>query len=158
MLLGRYRELRVIRVLTMGRHQAAVVDADEQNCRRICALLEQAGTPAAPVYSLKDLPEHLKREPVAVVIVDLDTLPVDNSFFRNLKKQYPHLHILCLSSRTYHPGLDEAMGSHIYASLAKPLDPEELLFWMKSIFEIHPGGAQAVLSPKTQRKKETVHE
>lgn len=114
----------------------AVVDADKLNCRAICTLLEQADIPVAPLYSLEDLPEYLRREQVAVLIVDLDTLPVDNAFFRSLKKQYPQLHILCLSTRTYHPGLEEAMGSHICASLAKPLNSEELFYWLKAISEI----------------------
>ena len=122
----------------MGRLKVAVVDADNQNCRELCALLEQANIPVAPLYSLEDLPEHLKREQVAVLIIDLDTLPVDNNFFRSLKKQYPNLHILCLSSRTYHPGLEEAMGAHICASLAKPLNSEELFYWLKAIAEIEP--------------------
>ena len=119
--------------------KVAVVDADKQNCRAICALLEQANIPVASMHSLKVLADHLKREPVAVLIIDLDTLPVDNTFFRSLKKQYPNLHILCLSSRTYHPGLEEAMGSHICASLAKPLNSEELFYWLKAIAEIEPG-------------------
>ena len=68
--------------------------------------------------------------------VDLDTLPVDNNFFRSLKKQNPDLYIMCLSSRTHHPALQEAMGSHIYASLAKPLNVEELFYWLKIIAEI----------------------
>ena len=116
--------------------RVTVVDADVQYCRELCALLEEADVPVAPLYSLEDLPEHLKREQVGVLIVDLDTLPVDNTFFRSLKKQYPNLHIFCLSSRTHHPGLEEAMGSHICASLAKPLNSEELFFWLKSISDI----------------------
>ena len=116
--------------------RVAVVDTDEQECQELCALLEQASIPVAPLYSLENLHEHLSTEQVKALIVDLDTLPVDNNFFRNLKKQNPDLAILCLSSRTYHPGLQEAMGSHIYASLAKPLNSEELFFWLKTIAEI----------------------
>ena len=122
----------------MDRLKVAVVDADKQNCRAICALLEQANIPVASMYTLKVLADHLKREPVAVLIIDLDTLPVDNTFFRSLKKQYPNLHIFCLSSRTHHPGLEEAMGAHICASLAKPLNSEELFYWLKAISEIEP--------------------
>jgi len=70
-----------------------------------------------------------------VVLLDTDTVPVDNAFFRVLKKRYPHIHILLVSRLSYHPGLEEAMASHIYACLAKPLDPEELLYWLKSIAE-----------------------
>ena len=120
----------------MGLLRVAVVDAEVQNCQELCALLEQASIPVAPLYSLEDLREQLSKEQVKALIVDLDSLSVDNSFFRNLKKQNPDLYILCLSSRTYHPGLQEAMGSHIYASLAKPLNSEELFFWIKTISEI----------------------
>ncbi len=118
--------------------KVAVVDANKQNCRVICALLEQANIPVASMNTLKVLADHLKRESIAVLIIDLDTLPVDNSFFRTLKKQYPNLHIFCLSSRPYHPDLEEAMGSHICASLAKPLNFEELFYWLKAIAEIEP--------------------
>ena len=122
----------------MGRLKVAVVDADKQTCRAICALLEQANIPVASMHTLKVLSDYLKREPVAVLLIDLDTLPVDNTFFRSLKKQYPNLHILCLSSHTHHPGLEEAMGSHICASLAKPLNSEELFYWLKAVSEIEP--------------------
>lgn len=115
--------------------RVAVVDADERYCGELCALLEQSHIPVAPLYSLEDLPGHLSREQVGVLIVNLDTLPVDNNFFRKLKKENPDLFILCLSSRTYHPELQEAMGSHIYASLAKPFNPEELFYWLKTISE-----------------------
>ena len=125
----------------MGRLNVAVVNADKHNCRETCSLLEKANIPVAPLYSLEVLVDHLRREPVAVLIVDLDTLPVDNRFFRDLKKQYPNLHIFCLSSRTHHPGLEESMGSHICASLAKPLNSEELFYWLKAIAEIEPVGS-----------------
>ena len=116
--------------------RVAVVDADVSYSRELCALLEQANIQVAPVHSLKELPDHLRREPARVLIVDLDNLPVDNNFFRNLKKQNPNLYIMCLSSLNYHPALQEAMGSHIYASLAKPLNFEELFYWLKTIAEI----------------------
>ncbi len=122
----------------MGRLNVVVVSADEHNCQEICALLEKANILAAPLYSPEVLADHLSREPVAVLIVDLDTLPVDNRFFRSLKKQYPSMNILCLSNLTHHPGLEEAMGSHICASLAKPLNSEELFYWLKVIAEIEP--------------------
>ncbi len=122
----------------MGVLKVAVIDADVQYCREICGLLEQANITVAPVYSLEALPEHLKREQFAVLIVDLDNVPVNNNFFRSLKKEYPNLHVLCLSSRRDHPGLEEAMGSHICASLAKPLNSEELFYWLKAIAEIEP--------------------
>ena len=113
----------------------AIVDADAQQCGKSCAMLEQLDYPATPLYSRLDLEAYLKRQPDGIVILDMDTVAADNRFFRELKRQAPGLYILALSSRPYHPGLEEAMGSHIYACLAKPLDPEEFRYWMKSIAE-----------------------
>ena len=87
------------------------------------------------LHSLSDLEVYLKSHPDGIVILDMDTVATDNRFFRELKRQAPGLYLLALSSRSYHPGLEEAIGSHIYACLAKPLDPEEFRYWMKSIAE-----------------------
>jgi DNA-binding NtrC family response regulator len=113
----------------------AVVDGDEQQCGKLCAMLQKLDYRATPLHSLPDLQAHLEAHPDQVAILDMDTVPADNRFFRELKRQAPGLHVLALSSRSYHPGLEEAMGSHIYGCLAKPLDPEEFRYWMKSIAE-----------------------
>jgi len=113
----------------------AVVDADEQQCGKLCALLQHLDYRPTPLYSLPDLEAHLAVHPGEIVLLDVDTVPVDNRFFRELKRKAPGLYLLALSSRSYHPGLEEAMGSHIYACLAKPLDPEEFRYWLKAIAE-----------------------
>ena len=97
--------------------RVAVVDADVQNCQELCALLEQASIPVAPLYSLEDLHEHLRKEQVRVLIVDLDTLPVDNNFFRNLKKQNPDLCYLVSLQPHIPPG---PAGGHGIAYLRQP--------------------------------------
>ena len=121
--------------MDLSKPAVVVVDADEQQCGLVCELLRQFDYRAAPLHSLPDLQTHLAAHPDQVAILDIDTVPADNRFFRELKRQAPGLHVLALSSRSYHPGLEEAMGSHIYGCLAKPLDPEEFRYWMKSIAE-----------------------
>lgn len=115
--------------------EVMVVDADPANCREVCALLGQGDYRATPLDSLADLEKYLAQQPSGVVVLDLDTVPVDNHFFRNLKKKHRGICILVVSSLPHHPGLEEAIGSHIYACLGKPLDPEELFYWLKSITE-----------------------
>jgi DNA-binding NtrC family response regulator len=113
----------------------AVVDADEQQCGKLCALLQHLDYRPTPLYSLIDLEVYLTSHPDGIVILDMDTVAVDNRFFRELKRRAPGLSLLALSSRSYHPGLEEALGSHICACLAKPLDQEEFRYWMKCIAE-----------------------
>lgn len=115
--------------------EVMVIDADPASCREVCAWLGQREFRATPLHSLADLEKHLAQQPSGVVILDLDTVPVDNHFFRDLKKRHRGLCILGVSSLPYHPGLAEAMASYIYACLTKPLDMEELGYWLRIIWE-----------------------
>jgi DNA-binding NtrC family response regulator len=114
--------------------EIVVLDADEEQCKQLCSLLGEYHYQAIPMYTLPDLKTHVQNSACRVVILDLDTLPVDKGFFRQLKKIEPSLCIMGLSSRSFHPGLEEAMSHHIYACLRKPVDQEELVFWIKSLF------------------------
>jgi DNA-binding NtrC family response regulator len=115
-----------------------VLDADRQQCGKLCNILEQNYHRVTPMYSLPDLERSLQEpeEGYSVVIIDLDTLPVDIHLFRRIKRLKPSLNIICLSSRPFHPELEEAMVRHIYACLSKPVDEDELVFWIKSLFRI----------------------
>jgi DNA-binding NtrC family response regulator len=101
----------------------------------VCSLLQELDYSAALIGSLKDLEQELKKDSEVAVILDLDTVPVNNQFLRGLRKMHHQLHLLGISKLSYHPGLEEVIGSHLLACLVKPLDVEELCFWLKSISE-----------------------
>lgn len=67
------------------------------------------------------------------VIMDIDSVAVDNRSIRNLTLAYPGVSFLCTSWDRFHPELQDAICYHIYACLNKPIDPEELLYWLKCI-------------------------
>jgi len=112
-----------------------VVAGDRGPGQEVCSLLQELDYTATLISSLKGLEQELKTDPEVAVILDLDTVPVNNQFLRGLRKMQPQLHILGLSALSYHPGLEEVIGSHLRACLVKPLDVEELSFWLKSISE-----------------------
>jgi DNA-binding NtrC family response regulator len=112
-----------------------VVDADEKQRQKMCAVLEREDYRTVSLHSLATLNQEIQEGTRQVVILDLDTIPVDNRFFRGLKKENPGVCVIGLSSRPFHPELKEAMSSHIYACLGKPVDEEELIFWVKSLCE-----------------------
>jgi len=116
----------------------AVLDADKKQCGKLCNILEERYYQVTPMYSLPDLERSLQGQGkgYSVVIIDLDTLPVDMNLFRRFKRIKPTLNIIGLSSRPFHPELEEAMTRHIYACLSKPVDEDELDFWIKSLFRI----------------------
>jgi DNA-binding NtrC family response regulator len=113
----------------------AVLATDKEQAREISELLRASDYPAVALDSFADLHEQIGGTSAKVLLVDLDQAVVDNAFFRNIKKRQPGVFILALSSASHHPDLQEAIRSHIYACLAKPLDHEELLYWLWSISE-----------------------
>jgi DNA-binding NtrC family response regulator len=112
-----------------------VVAGDRGPGREVCSLLQELDYSATRISSLRDLEQELSKDPEVAVILDLDTVPVNNQFLRGLRKMHPELHLLGISELSYHPGLEEVIGSHLLACLVKPLDVEELCFWLKSIGE-----------------------
>ena len=112
-----------------------VVNANKAQCQELCAFLEREHYHVIALDSLVNLGRQIERTACRVIILDLDTLPVDNRFIKNLRIQNPGLPIMVLSSRPFHPELEEAMSSHICACLSKPPDLEELLYCVKSFCE-----------------------
>jgi len=110
-----------------------VVNADEGACLELCTDLEKEHFPTTALHTLMALEDEFQKTVCRVVILDLDNLPVNNSVFRELKRKNPRVHIVGLSSRPFHPELEEAMSRHISSCLTKPVDMEELLYWLRSV-------------------------
>jgi DNA-binding NtrC family response regulator len=115
--------------------QIGVVDSDINESRAVCATLERHDFRATPLSSLPEFIAGIREHGFQVLILDLDRLSVDNRFLRDLRRQNPQVHVIALSSRTFHPELQEAMRSDISACLGKPVDEDELVYWLKSIGE-----------------------
>jgi DNA-binding NtrC family response regulator len=113
-----------------------VVDANEERCRELRTILNREKFQSSALHSLENLETNLQEGKCRVAILDLDSLPVDNRLFRNLKRTNPGVCIIGLSSRPFHPELEEAMSKHIHACLAKPVDEEELVYWVKSVCDV----------------------
>lgn len=111
-----------------------VLDADRTQCRQVCTILDERQYQPVAVHSLTDLEQLLGASACRTVIIDIDSVPVDNRLFRVLKQQNPGISFLCLSGSRFHPELQEALGNHIYACLNKPVDPDELFYLLKSIY------------------------
>jgi len=125
-----------------------VIDGDKQHAQQLCDLLHDLNYSVSLIHSLKDLEQESHKVSEVAVILDLDTVPVNNQFFRDLKKLHPQFQMLGVSKLSYHPGLEEVIGSHLFACLVKPLDVEELSFWLKSIGENLSNPAQMLGVPE----------
>ncbi len=111
-----------------------VIDADKQTSSSMCDLLKAHQYDGVPSQSLASLEHLVESNHCHAVILDLDTVPVDNRYFRDLKRKCPDLFIIAVSGRPIHPELKESLAAHIYACVCKPVDPDELTYLVKSIF------------------------
>jgi DNA-binding response OmpR family regulator len=115
--------------------QQAVIVAgkDTKECKQLCEMLQKEGYAATVVHTLDHIECSARQKSPWVVILDLDTLPIDNRCIRQLFNGNPGICIIAISSRSFHPELKEAITTYFSACLRKPLDVDELLYWLKSI-------------------------
>jgi DNA-binding NtrC family response regulator len=111
----------------------AVVAADLQEQQELCRVLERNRYRTVRFQKDSGLVNRIRESSCDALILDLDSTSVDNRFIRSLSRENPQLYIIGISSRTFHPELEESMRAHISACLSKPVDEDELLFWLKSI-------------------------
>jgi DNA-binding NtrC family response regulator len=112
-----------------------VLDANEEQCRDLCRLLEKVQFTAIGLNSKKNVEQRIENSGCRAIFWDIDTVPADNSMIRDFTTKFPGVYFFCLSSQPIHPELKDAISQHIYACLSRPIDADELFFWLRSIEE-----------------------
>jgi len=119
--------------------KALILDADERQSLELSAVLEDGGYHATAFHTLPDLQEYIGDHDSLAVILDLDTVPLNNRTIRALAIENPGLYLLGVSKERLHPELKDAISHYLYACINKPSDPEEfrdeLFYWLKTINE-----------------------
>ena len=83
--------------------------------------------------TLPDLQSGLSTSACIAAIVDLDSVPLDNRTIRQLTTAFPSVQFLSASRDRSHPELQDAIAHHLFACLTKPIDPDELHYFLKCI-------------------------
>jgi DNA-binding NtrC family response regulator len=112
-----------------------VLDPDERQRRNLRDLLTDHDYTTISMNSLVNMDQYIEENDCRALIMNLDNVAVTNKVFRELKRKKPLLNIIALSKRQFHPELEEALREYISVCLAKPVDSDELVYWLKTIFE-----------------------
>ena len=112
-----------------------VVNTNKKQCRELGGLIEKEGYCVSALHSLQNLKTTLEENKFQAVIIDIDTVPIDNRTVRKLTLKFPGIYFFCLSEKPFHPELKDAICYHIYACLNKPVDEDELFYFLRSIYE-----------------------
>jgi len=110
-----------------------LISKNKQEINTLKKNLERNQYRLLPTGELEKIGKLLTKNVCSCAILDLDSIQVDNRTIRKLTLQYPQVYFLCMSKDRFHPELKDAICYHIYACLTKPLDEDELLYWLKCI-------------------------
>ena len=115
--------------------EVLVLDPDERQSRNVCDLLTDHDYTTISMNSLVNMDQYMEENDCRALILNLDNVAVTNKVFRELKRKKPLLNIIALSKRQFHPELEEALREYISVCLTMPVDPDELAYWLKTIYE-----------------------
>jgi DNA-binding NtrC family response regulator len=110
-----------------------ILDSDTDQSKAFCDLLEAENYFADIVSSLVHLHDYLAKELCLAVFIDVDTVSVTNRDIRELSVEYPSVYFFCLSKEKVHPELKDAIGQYVYACINRPIDLDELHYWLRTI-------------------------
>jgi DNA-binding NtrC family response regulator len=110
-----------------------VVNAVKDEADSIAEMLRPAGYTPYLVEDLENVEAAIETEGCMAVLLDLDSLEVFKRSVRRMTLKFPQVCFLCTSWKPFHPELRHAICYHIYACIQKPIDQDELLYWMKNI-------------------------
>ena len=115
--------------------EVVVLDTDKKQCKSLCDLLTDHEYLSTAMSSYIKMDHYLDDSDCRAIILNLDNVLVTNKSLKQLKRKNPSVSIIAFSERQFHPELDEALREYISVCLAKPVDPDELTYWLKTIYE-----------------------
>ena len=110
-----------------------VLSADAGDRDHICRCVEEGGYHTQHFASLSGLEAGLMSSECMAAILDIDSVPLDNRAIRKLTLSFTAVCFLCASREHFHPELKDAISNHLFACLNKPLDSDELHYFLKCI-------------------------
>jgi len=115
--------------------EVVVLDTDKKQCKSLCDLLTDHEYLSTAMSSYIKMDHYLDDSDCRAIILNLDNVLVTNKSLKQSKRKNPSVSIIAFSERQFHPELEEALREYISVCLAKPVDPDELTYWLKTIYE-----------------------
>jgi len=112
-----------------------VVDPYKNHSGVLCSVLENEDYETLSVGSLSDARANLETKNYRAVIIDLDRALLDNRLLKEIRHRHPSICLVGLSSRSFHPELEEALTRYIDACFVKSAEYDDLLYWLRAVFD-----------------------
>ena len=110
-----------------------ILSKNQEEVDQIRDILTEENYDSEVLQTIKDLDSKLDQRASTAAFIDIDSVAIDNRLIRKLTLKHPSVYFFCMSRDKFHPELKDAICYHIYACLNKPLDPDELVYWLRCI-------------------------
>jgi CheY-like chemotaxis protein len=107
--------------------------ADDATTEAVSDLVRRSGHSLECERSYADFEIRLRELAFDAIVIDIDSLSIANRDVARIASANPQLPIICISENRLHPDLEESIRKHILACVSKPIDPDELDYWLKCI-------------------------
>ncbi|MEJ5364362.1 MAG: hypothetical protein WHS86_04615 [Desulfosoma sp.] len=105
---------------------------DQDLVKTVAHAAERMGYQTRSFSTMDHLSEAAAQFNPTIILLDLDNASVRSELIQCAAQSAPRTPIIALSGRSFHPELADAFAQHIRVCLRKPLDIEELSFWLRS--------------------------
>ncbi len=110
-----------------------IIGQDVDDYLSLITMLEENQYQGIILKTLKTLKEYLSENECMAVIIDIDSVKVQNREIRKLKLTFPQNTFLFMSCTSYHPELKESICYYLYACMKKPVCSDELFYLLRCI-------------------------
>lgn len=120
-----------------------VLGPDEKQFAELCSVLTRERYRTVALSTLSEFLDRLHEWTPLALIIDFDLIPMDNRTLRELRVRNQFLCIIGVSSRTFHPELKQSLKHYVNACFSKPLDYDDLIYYLRAAIRERPEGSQS---------------
>ena len=110
-----------------------IISKNKKEVDQLSGILAEENQVCEVFETIEELNSRLDSGTGSAAFIDIDSVPIDNRSIRKLTLKHPSVYFFCMSKDKFHPELKDAICYHIYACLNKPIDPDELVYWLRCI-------------------------
>ena len=112
-----------------------IMGTNSRDAESICHIAKEDDFRTVVCSNLNELKSILNASSCMAAILDIDSVPLDNRTIRRLTLSHPETSFLGTSRERIHPDLQEAISNHLFACLHKPINADELQYFLKCIHD-----------------------
>lgn len=116
--------------------QVLLVGKYDENRQTVLEAVKAVDQAFSSIPGLQDFEKVLAHSEACIVLLDLQMSGVTNAMIRKIKSIRPDVIIIGISGKVFHPELEDALRTHLFAVISKLIDPEELIYCLRSALDL----------------------